>query len=212
MSGPQFDEPEDSPAADRRRLRIDLLLGGALLVGVLLVGRTISGGTDSPSSADSSSGAPTGSPSLRPASGSAAPATSVVALPSATSSDPATCPRAVRCSVEDAGADAALAAVQERFPRATVTAFHSVRMHSAPWAGRLWYRELRFRLDSSAPLEIRISIRSHPVQGQWGQVGTQMFLVEPLGQYVVRVTVPQALGLRPADLAAVAGDDRLLLG
>ena len=180
--------------------RRELLIAAAALLAILVIGKAISGSSDAPSSARTSA-APT--PTLARPNGP-------VALPPPVDGDVSACPERVRCLVQEAGNGLALEPVRARFSNAEVTRFRSVLLETVPWSGRLWYRELSFRLPDGSPLEIRISVRLQATAAQTGRVGTQSFAVAPLGRYVVRVTVPQALDLSPDALRRIATDERLL--
>jgi len=181
--------------------RRDLLIAAAALLAILVIGKALSAGSnDGPSSSASSA---VSSPTLARPNGP-------VALPPPAAGDVTACPKRVRCAVQEAGNGLALEPVRSRLPKAAVTRFRSVLLETEPWSGRLWYRELAFRLPDGSPLEIRISVRLQATTAQAGNVGTQSFAVAPLGRYVVRVTAPQALGLRPDVLPSIAKDERLL--
>ena len=204
---PNRDQPGgvgDPSASRTRRLRIDLLVGAAVLVGVLVVGKGLSGGNRDGArpSASAASTPPLVSRSALP--------TSPVALPRPGVSNPAACPRDVRCLTQEAGNALALQPVRDRFPKAGVIRFHTVLLRTDPWAGDLWYRELLLEVGGGQEIEIRISVRGRTAQEQRGRVGTQMFDVSALGPYIVRATVPQTVGLTADELHAIAADKRLL--
>ena len=181
--------------------RRDLLIAAAALLAILVIGKALSAGSnDGPSSSASSA---VSSPTLARPNGP-------VALPPPAAGDVTACPKRVRCAVQEAGNGLALEPVRARLPKAEVTRFHSVLLETEPWSGRLWYRELAFRLPDGSPLEIRISVRLKATSAQAGRVGTQSYALAPIGRYEVRVTVPQATGLSPTDLQRIAGDERLL--
>ena len=179
--------------------RRELLIAAAALLAILVIGKLLSGNSDGPSPSASS-----------PATRSVARANGPVALPAPRTSDVAACPEGVTCLTQEAGNGLALEPVRSRLPKAQVTRFHSVLLETEPWSGRLWYRELAFRLPDGSPLEIRISVRSQPVPAQHGHIGTQSFAVASLGRYAVRVTAAQTTGLAQSVLESIAGDDRLL--
>jgi len=178
--------------------RKELLIAAAVLLAILVIGKALSNGSHSPSAPKSS--AP---PTLARPNGP-------VALPPPMTGDVTACPERVRCAIQEAGNGLALEPVRARLPKAEVTRFHSVLLETEPWSGRLWYRELAFRLPDGSPLEIRISVRLKATSAQAGRVGTQSYALAPIGRYEVRVTVPQATGLSPTDLQRIAGDERLL--
>jgi len=187
------------PAGRRPVSRRELLIAAAGLLVVVVIGKALSAGSDRPSAHMSSSVAPTVARPNGP-----------VALPPPAGGDVTACPTQVRCAVQEAGDGLALEPVRSRLPKAEVTRFHSVLLEAEPWSGRLWYRELAFRLPDGSSLQIRISVRLQTTSAQAGHVGTQSFAIAPLGRYVVRVTAPQSLGLRPDVLPGIAGDERLL--
>lgn len=181
--------------------RRDLLVAAAALLAILLIGKLLSSGSGG--SAGPSSSASSSAPTLARPNGP-------VALPPPAAGDVTACPERVRCAVQEAGNGLALEPVRSRLPKAQVTRFHSVLLETEPWSGRLWYRELAFRLPDGTPLEIRISVRVRAVLQQPGRLGSQSYAVASLGRYEVRVSVPQAAGLDVAMLRRIAGDDRLL--
>lgn len=187
------------PAGRRPVSRRELLIAAAGLLVVVVIGKALSTGSDRPSTPASSSAPPT---LARP--------NGPVALPPPAGEDVSACPTKVRCAVQEAGNGLALEPVRSRLPKAEVTRFHSVLLEAEPWSGRLWYRELAFRLPDGSSLEIRISVRLRATEARAGHVGTQSFAVASIGRYEVRVTAPQALGLRPDVLPSIATDERLL--
>jgi hypothetical protein len=222
VSGPQFEDEEPLPSTPRR-LRIELLIGAGVLIAVVLAGKAISGRNGG--AAD-----PTPGPSVLEIVGpTSAPTTPVVpapssvlithangvrllvpALPARATGDPAACPVRVSCLTQDAGNASVLDAVLARVPAAKTRQFRSVRLMTNPWAGQLWYRQLRFAVPGGE-LQITVAAQRPDAEADRGRLGDRIYLRTTVQQYEVTMTVPAAAGVGLDVLQQIAVDDRLLL-
>jgi hypothetical protein len=200
-----------------RRLRLDLLVAGAVLVGVVLAGRALTGdqrhaGPGASPSAGRSSG-PLADPSF------AVPSSVVITradgqrrlvprLPPRTG-DPALCPTSVACSPQTASPAVVQEPIAARFPQADLLDAATVRLREAPWAGSLWFRRLIFRVNGGE-LSIRIVARGPDARADSGRIGDLLFVRTTLEQYEVITQAPAAAGVTLEDLRRIAADDRLL--
>jgi hypothetical protein len=217
-----IDDPgteEELDPGNKRRLRVDLFVGGVVLIGVVLIGKALAGDHRNPGPAASS-------PPIRASSdASAEPAASgpssvfvtradgqrrlVPGLPRRVGDDPAACPPLLSCFTETGGPGPMLEPVLSRFPDANVVAVASVRLRDDPWVGSLWFRTLRFRVNGGE-LSIRVIARGLDARADSGRVGDLLFVRTTLEQYELTVQAPAATGLSIDDLRRIAADDRLL--
>jgi hypothetical protein len=222
-SAPQFDDDEEElPRGSRRRLRLDLLLGAAVLVGVLLVGRAMTGHGGKPSTrptppvTESPAATSTAPAPARPPSPSEVPITRgngavdlVPALPRRTADNPAACP-IEQCLTEDAVPAGVLDAVGTVFPHGDTLFKISVKLPGRPWNGALWFRQVNLLVNGEQLLlEIYVPGPNDDVASGTTQDGL-VYYHAAFGQYVVALQIDPGAGGTLAKLRALAHDERLV--
>ena len=222
-SAPQFgDDEEELPRASRRRLRVDLTLGAALLVAVLVVGRAMAGhggkpdARPSPSVERSPAATSTAPVPALPPSPSDVPVTRgngavdlVPALPRRTADNPAACP-IEECVTEDAVPPGVLDAVGTVFPHGEALFKISVKLPGRPWNGALWFRQVNLLVNGEQLLlEIYAPGPSDDVASGTSRDGL-VYYRAAFGQYVVALQIDPGAGGTLAKLRALAHDERLV--
>jgi hypothetical protein len=232
--GPTSEEPTDEELepgrGQDRRLRVELLVGAAVLVAVLAAGKALSTRGDGPGTSASPTPSSSSSRDISIPGPIRAPTTPVVpaprsvfitrddgvrvlvpALPRRTFADPSACPVGVSCIIEEAVNGTVLDPVRALFPALKVVRMTTVRIVTNPWAGDLWYRELVFR-SARAKLVVQISVPGAADSAGGGTGGDGMSYYGALRQqYIVYVEAFAKPAPRPDSLRRLASDDRLLL-
>lgn len=217
------DDDEELPRESPRRLRIDLLVGAAVLVAVLLVGRALAGHggpTDArpspshrPTPATSGSSSPVGPPPVPseiPVTRGNGAVDLVPALPRRTGENPAACP-VEACLTEDAVPPGVLDAIATVFPRGEALFKISVRLPGRPWNGALWFRQVNVLVNGE---QLLVEIYA-PGPGDGVASGTSkdglVYYHAAFGQYIVAVQIDPGAGGTLEKLRRLAHDERLLV-
>jgi hypothetical protein len=201
----EFDDAESDGGAKRgagpapRRIRRDVVIGAAALAGAALIAKGLSNGSEAPSASPSLSPSPTAGRTVQPE--------KPVALPPPRPHFPAACPESLRCLTQEAGNGSALEPVRSRLPKAELVRFQTVLLETHPWTGRLWYREMAYRLPHGQGLEVVIRARTRSAGSEPAPANAAVVFV---GGYVITVAAPRATGLNVEELLSIAGDERLL--